>query len=68
MSRKPIIWIHDYEFILERIQREFERAEKAFENLESPLEHVTPDKMFLTKSAAEEMFLGNKVVEFGARF
>ncbi len=67
MSRQPVVWVHDLVFSLERMQKEFERAEKAYKELESPLNHLSPEELYLNKPQAEKMLESHQMVQFGLR-
>ena len=60
-------WINDFEITTNKIQTEFDKAEKIFLDMTSSLEHLKPEDLFLTKEACAQQLNKKKVVEFGSQ-
>lgn len=68
LSPATTLWIKNFEFITDKVQQEFEKASKIFGELDSAVEHLAPETLFLSKESCSKMIQEKKVVEFGDQF
>lgn len=62
------IWVKDYEYSKNKIQKGFEKAQYIFDQLDKTIEHLTPNELYLAPVDFEKQLLQHKLVEFGHRF
>lgn len=68
LPKDTVVWVKDHELIVGQLAKEFERAEKVFAKLESPLDHLPPEEMYNTHENFERNLQDFAVIEFGQRF
>lgn len=59
------IWLKDFEILADKIQKEFDKAEKIFLDMESSLDHLTPNQLFLDKNELAKQLNSGSIIEFG---
>lgn len=62
-----VVWLKDFAFAIDKIDKEFEKAKKAFNELISELKHVAPDELFTTPEDFRKDILDHSIIEFGTR-
>lgn len=63
------VWIKDYQLTLDKIDKEFDHAVKAYTKLSaSAVSHLQPDEMYVTGEVFVKHALNFSLVEFGNRF
>jgi transcription-repair coupling factor (superfamily II helicase) len=60
-----ILWLNDAGFAADRIEAEFEKAQKAFDALPGMIEHLEPGELFSDKESFLRQITGFSIVEFG---
>jgi transcription-repair coupling factor (superfamily II helicase) len=63
IGEDALVWLNNLEFLIGRCQQEFENALTHFNNLNSPLEHQHPDKLYLTGEAVQRELLNFNLIE-----
>lgn len=63
-----IVWIDDLAYTSEKINKEFEKAEIAFQVLNKEIKHIDPSELFLKGEDLLEQILGFTTIEFGRHF
>ncbi|WP_140485317.1 transcription-repair coupling factor [Flavobacterium sp. GSA192] len=67
ISEQTVIFIQDTEDLLSQLDRQFVRAEEAFEKLSKDIKHATPEQLFLDQKAFVKRALDFSVVEFASK-
>ncbi|MFA9192501.1 transcription-repair coupling factor [Flavobacterium sp. FZUC8N2.13] len=67
ISEQTVIFIQDTEDLLSQLDRQFARAEEAFEKLSKDIKHATPEQLFLDQKAFVKRALDFSVVEFASK-
>lgn len=65
IESKTIIWISDYAFAIDKIDKEYTKAEKAFSELSGEIEHLKPSELFITAAEFQKQVLEHGLIEFG---
>lgn len=60
-----VIWIRDFGFAIDKIDKEFTKAEKAFSELREETIHLKPEELFTNAERFKREILDHKLVEFG---
>ncbi len=60
-----ILWLQDAGFAADRIEAEYEKAQKAFDALPGMVEHLPPAELFIEKEIFLRQLTGFSTVEFG---
>ena len=68
IGRKSVVWIRDFEYAIDKIGSEFEKAEKAFAALSSDIKHLKPEELFCTAAGFKSDMLAHGIIETGSRF
>ncbi len=61
------VWVKDFSFTLDKIDKEFEKAEKAFLELNTETSHLEPKELFITSSDLKREIFEHHIVEFGSQ-
>ncbi len=61
------IWIKDFSFSLDRINKEYEKAEKAFNELTGDLKHLEPKVLFINSADLKKEIINHNIIEFGSQ-
>lgn len=67
LSPDSYVWLTEYELIKDKIGATYERACKAFEALESPLDHMPPEGLYLNEERLQEWIFRFRKIELGPR-
>ena len=62
------IWLKDIELSKGKIQKGYDKASYIFEKIESPLDHLSPDELYLNSENYEAQIKTFSLLEFGSRF
>lgn len=68
IGRRSVVWIRDFEYAIDKIGSEFDKAEKAFAELSSDIRHLKPEELFCTAADFKSDVLAHGIVETGTRF
>ncbi|MFA8449783.1 MAG: transcription-repair coupling factor [Bacteroidales bacterium] len=61
------VWIEDIAFCADIIQKEFDKAEKIFQNIDSALDHLKPQELFCSGSEWAKELTSYPIIEFGTQ-
>tara|TARA_R110000868_G_scaffold22802_2_gene93127 strand:- start:5718 stop:9092 length:3375 start_codon:yes stop_codon:yes gene_type:complete len=67
ISEKTVIFIQNTEDLFSQLDKQFAKAEEAFEKLSKDIKHATPDQLFLNQAAFIKRALDFSIVEFGSK-
>jgi len=67
VSSKSTIWINSFETAKFKIGKGFEKAEYAFNKLNSELQRLSPKQLYVTTEEFENALLEHKLVEFNSK-
>jgi transcription-repair coupling factor (superfamily II helicase) len=67
ISNKCTIWIKDLSILLDNLDKEFEKAETAFEEIGKTIAHLPPNELFCNAKAIKEALSKKSVAEFGSK-
>jgi transcription-repair coupling factor (superfamily II helicase) len=67
ISEKTVIFIQNTEDLLSQLDKQFARAEEAFEKLSKDIKHATPDQLFLNQSSFIKRALDFSIVELSSK-
>jgi len=65
---KTVVWIRDFSFAIDQVEKEFVKAQKAFDELKGEIEHLKPEELFTTAKDFSKELLDHSVVEFGSHY
>lgn len=65
IPRSSVLWLSDFALAIDKIDKEYEKAEKAYEGLSTELKHIPPAELFITGPEFYIEVLQHNVVEFG---
>jgi transcription-repair coupling factor (superfamily II helicase) len=68
VGRNAVVWIRDFAYAIDKTEKEFEKAEKAFAELSPDIKHLKPDELFCTANDFKSDILLHSLVEFGTHF
>ncbi|MCK9617564.1 MAG: transcription-repair coupling factor [Lentimicrobiaceae bacterium] len=68
MPENVFLWMNDFRFATEKIQQEYEKAEKIFGEFSGEIKHLPPEELFTTGKEFTRDVLNHPVVEFGKHF
>jgi len=68
ISRNSVVWIRDFELAIDKIEKEFEKAETAFAELSPDIKHLEPSALFSSADSFKSNMLAHSLIEFGAHF
>lgn len=63
-----VIWIRDFIYASEKIEKEHEKANQNYKKITSPLKHLAPDELYISRELFAQQLPGFTTVEFGNRF
>jgi len=61
-----VIWVRDLSFAIDKIDKEFAKAEKAFSELREDTIHLKPEELFTNAAQFKREILDHKLIEFGS--
>ncbi|RVT80072.1 transcription-repair coupling factor [Flavobacterium sufflavum] len=67
ISEQTVIFIQDTEDLLLQLDKQFARAEEAFEKLSKDIKHATPEQLFLNQKAFIKRALDFSIVELASK-
>ena len=68
LTKNSLVWIKNLDLTSEQINKEFERAKVAYAAIESsPLQHLEPVDLFVSKDSFIEELLQRNTLEFGSQ-
>ncbi|HEY4617349.1 MAG TPA: transcription-repair coupling factor [Flavobacterium sp.] len=67
ISEKTVIFIQNTEDLLSQLDKQFAKAEEAFEKLSKDIKHATPEQLFLNQSTFIKRALDFSIVELGSK-
>ncbi|HAH58091.1 MAG TPA: transcription-repair coupling factor, partial [Bacteroidales bacterium] len=68
IPKTSVVWIRDFTMAIDIIAKEFEKAEKAFVELNQDIKHLHPDELFSTAEEFRLEVLSHHLIEFGSHF
>ncbi|HOI86425.1 MAG TPA: transcription-repair coupling factor [Lentimicrobium sp.] len=68
IGKNAVIWVRDLAFAIDRIEKEFSKAEEAFAALSKDIKHIEPAELFTTASSFRSDVLDHALIEFGTHF
>ncbi len=60
-----VLWLYDTGFTADRLDAEFEKAQKAFDALPGTIQHPEPEELFTKRETFLRQLTGFSIVEFG---
>ncbi|AOZ99001.1 transcription-repair coupling factor [Flavobacterium commune] len=67
ISEQTVIFIQNTEDLLSQLDKQFARAEEAFEKLSKDIKHATPEQLFLNQQAFVKRALDFSIVELASK-
>lgn len=67
ISEKTVLFIQNTEDFLSQLDKQFGKAEEAFEKLSKEIKHATPEQLFLNQRAFVKRALDFSIVELGSK-
>jgi transcription-repair coupling factor (superfamily II helicase) len=67
IPQNTTVWIKSFEMAGGKIEKGFEKARYAYEQIESELRHLTPDELYISKASFEEEIQQFSLIEFGSQ-
>lgn len=68
LPESSIVWIRDFSMATDIIDKEYEKAEKAFTELSADINHLQPAELFSTADAFRMDILNHGLIETGSHF
>jgi len=65
LPANTIVWIDDFELLTDKIEKEYIKAEQAFNALKGEIDHVPPEELYVTNELFNRTILSNHIIEFG---
>ena len=66
--KNTLLWIKDYHFVKDKLQKHYEQSEQAFLQIKSPLKHLSPAELYTPAETFSSECLNFTTIEFGTRF
>lgn len=63
---KTIIWLRDFSFTADKIDKEYDKAKKAFAELSAEIKHIAPEELFTTADDFKKEVLEHGIIEFSS--
>ncbi|MCF8304478.1 MAG: transcription-repair coupling factor [Bacteroidales bacterium] len=67
IPQNAVLWFEDAGFSDEQIEKEFQRAVKAYDQLREDSDKLEPEQLFITPSVFNRDITGHSLIEFGTR-
>ncbi|MFB0909765.1 MAG: CarD family transcriptional regulator, partial [Flavobacterium sp.] len=67
ISEKTVLFIQNSEDLFSQLDKQFDRAEEAFEKLSKDIKHATPDQLFLNQKTFIKKALDFSIVELSVK-
>ena len=68
IPNSSVLWFEDIVFTADKIVSEYEKAEKAYTELNAETEHFSPKELFITKDDFIESIPEFSIIEFGRKY
>lgn len=68
VGRNAVIWVNDLAYCIDKIGKEFDKAEKAFATLSPDIKHLEPAELFSSADGFKGDILSHALIEFGSHF
>ncbi|PCJ89587.1 MAG: transcription-repair coupling factor [Flavobacteriales bacterium] len=68
LGKNTSVWLKDFQLTIDLLEKEFEKAKTAFENINSEITHLPPDELYVDKTLFSEQLKKHSLVEFGNNF
>lgn len=68
VSNDASLWFKDYRLSIDQLDKELEEAEKAFQKLNSPLDHLTPNELYISGNKFKEQSQEFNLISFGNQY
>ena len=68
IPNSSVLWFEDIVFTADKIVSEYEKAEKAYTELNTETEHFSPKELFITKDDFIESIPEFSIIEFGRKY
>lgn len=68
LPQSTVIWMDDIDFAVDQISAEFEKAQNAYDSLDSEVRRLTPDELFTSYDEFYKQLLDFRIIEFGNHF
>jgi transcription-repair coupling factor (superfamily II helicase) len=68
VGRNAVIWVNDLAYCIDKIGKEFDKAEKAFATLSTDIKHLEPAELFSSADGFKGDILSHALIEFGSHF
>lgn len=65
LPAETTVWIESYAYTTQIIKGEFEKAEKAYAELNQTLKHAKPSELYISQADFEEYTQNRNIIEFG---
>jgi len=65
VDKSTVVWLKDFSFAIDKVEKEFEKATKAFAELSGEIAHLEPDELFTKADDFRKDILDHSVIEFG---
>lgn len=68
LPANTIVWMDDFELMVDRIEKEYVKAEQAYKALKGEIKHVPPKELYVTRELLNRTILRYSIIEFGKNF
>jgi transcription-repair coupling factor (superfamily II helicase) len=65
MDPETIVWIRSHELVMRKMELELERAEKTFARFNSPVQHLSPEELYVNPDYFKTRLRDFNLLEFG---
>lgn len=66
IDEATVVWIKDLDITADKIDKELEKARKAFAELSTEIQHTEPEELFYNSAAFRKEILDHSIIEFGS--
>ncbi len=67
LPNNATVWVDDLEYALNKIEKDYLKAEKAFSSLDGEVKHLSPEALFTSVSEFNKVLLNHPIVESGRK-
>jgi transcription-repair coupling factor (superfamily II helicase) len=67
LGENSVIWFEHLEFCLDRLEKEFELSQRAFDELKNKEMHLVPEELYVGKEVLGKEILHHRIVELGSK-
>lgn len=68
IDKNTTVWIKDFAFTIDKIEKELEKARKAFAELHEETLHLEPEELFTSGDEFRKQILDHTLIEFGSHY